>query len=70
MPGYNYWVIVGPVVIALAIVVWLWLVGRGVRRRRRYDVAREQPERGAVSGGRIEGGPSQVSRRDEAPRRG
>lgn len=70
MTGTSYWLVIGPVVFALAIVVWIGLVLRGARRRR-YGKRRAQAEadRRVVSGGRIEGSPSQVSRRDEAPRR-
>jgi hypothetical protein len=67
--GANYWLIVGPVVFALALVVWIALVVRAARRRRRYGIGHDVADRGPVSGGRIEGSPSQVNRRDEAPRR-
>jgi hypothetical protein len=70
MTGAGYWLIVAPVVLALAIVVWLGLTFRGARRRRRYAGRLEQPDRGDVAGGRIHGGPAQVNRRDEAPRSG
>ena len=69
MTGTNYWLVIGPLVFALALVVWVWLVVRASRRRRTYGGGSEQADRGAVSGGRIEGSPGQVSRRDEAPRR-
>jgi hypothetical protein len=67
--GTNYWLVIGPAVFALALVVWIGLVVRAARRRRRYGGGGEQADRGVVSGGRIQGAPSQVSRRDEAPRR-
>jgi hypothetical protein len=70
VPGANYWLVAGPAVFALAIAVWLLLVMRGARRRRGYGKVSEQPDRGDVTGGRIHGGPSQGTRRDEAPRRG
>jgi hypothetical protein len=69
MTGASYWLVVGPVVFALALVVCIGLVVRASRRRRRYGGGGEQTDRGVVSGGRIQGSPSQVSRRDEAPRR-
>jgi hypothetical protein len=68
--GTNYWLIVGPLVFALAIAMWIALVLRGARRRRGYPHVSEQPDRGDVTGGRIHGDPSQGTRRDEAPRRG
>ncbi|HEU5160506.1 MAG TPA: hypothetical protein VFU43_26135 [Streptosporangiaceae bacterium] len=70
MPGANYWLIVGPIVFALAIAIWIVLVLLGARRRRRYERVSEQPDRGEVAGGRIHGGPSQGNRRDRAPRHG
>jgi hypothetical protein len=70
MTGANYWLVVGPAVFALAVLVWIGLVVLAARRRRKYGAARNATDRGPVSGGRIEGSPSQVSRRDEAPRRG
>ena len=70
MTGASYWLIVGPVVFALAIAVWILLVLQGARRRRRYKSVSEQPDRGDVTGGRIHGGPSQGNVRDQAPRRG
>jgi hypothetical protein len=68
--GTSYWLFVGPLVFALAIAVWILLVLQAARHRRRYDHVSEQPDRGDVTGGRIHGGPSQGTRRDEAPRRG
>ena len=70
MTGSGYWLVVGPVVFALAITVWILLVVRGARPRRRFGTVSEQPDRGDVTGGRIHGGPSQGNRRDQAPRRG
>jgi len=67
--GSSYWLVVGPLVFATAIVVWITLVLRGSRRRRRYGRVGEQPDRGDVTGGRIHGDPSQGTRRDQAPRR-
>jgi hypothetical protein len=68
--GAGYWLVVGPVVFALAITFWILLVLRGARRRRPYGAVGEQPDRGDVTGGRIYGDPSQGNRRDQAPRRG
>jgi hypothetical protein len=68
--GAGYWLVVGPVVFALAIAVWILLVLRGALHRRRYKHVSEQPDRGDVTGGRIHGSPSQGNLRDQAPRRG
>jgi CBS-domain-containing membrane protein len=67
MTGAGYWLILAPVVFALAIVLWLGLTFRGARRRR-YAGRPEQPDRGAVAGGRIHGSPAQVNPRDETSR--
>lgn len=69
MTAINYWLVVGPAVFALAIAIWLGLVLRGARHRRKYVHVSEQPDRGDVTGGRIHGDPSQGTRRDEAPHR-
>lgn len=66
MTGAGYWLVVGPVVFALAIAVWILLVLLGARRRR-YGAVSEQPDRGDVTGGRIHGGQSQGNLRDGAP---
>jgi hypothetical protein len=67
--GAGNWLVIGPVVFALAISIWVLLVLQGARRRRRYGPVREQADRGEVTGGRFHGGPSQGNRRDQAPRR-
>jgi hypothetical protein len=69
VPGDNYWIVVGPVIFALAIAVWISLVLRAALHRRRYKTVSEQPDRGDVTGGRIHGDPSR-NLRDQAPRRG
>lgn len=70
MTGAGYWLVVGPVIFALAIAVWISLVLRAALHRRRYKAVSEQPDRGDVAGGRIHGSPSQGNTRAQAPRRG
>jgi hypothetical protein len=71
--GNNYWLIVGPLIMVVAIIVWVLLTVQAARRRnpkvQRDQVPEDQPHRGAVQGGVIEGDPGQRNRRDEAPRR-
>jgi hypothetical protein len=67
--GNNVLLIVGPVILALAIITWVVLttqVGRKGGRPARGDGG--GTHRGAVQGGVIEGDPGQRNRRDEAPR--
>lgn len=70
--GNNYWLIVGPLVVLLAIVFWIFLTLRAARKGAskvpRGEVGDDRPHRGAVQGGIIEGDPGQRNRRDEAPR--
>ncbi len=68
MTGDNYWLVVGPLVIAATIVFWIALVTYADHRRRHYGPAEGGERRGPVSGGTIEGSPAQLNRRDEAPR--
>ncbi|WP_395111559.1 hypothetical protein [Actinomadura sp. SCN-SB] len=66
--GANILLAVAPLVVALALVTWLFLTLYVSRRRVRTDRIRgESPHRGAVQGGVIEGSPAQRTRRDEAP---
>jgi hypothetical protein len=68
--GDNILLIVGPLVVALALVAWLGLTAYAARKRAR-TAARRTPDtaehRGPVRGGVIEGDPGQRNRRDEAP---
>ncbi|WP_433332770.1 hypothetical protein [Spirillospora sp. CA-294931] len=67
----NYWLVVAPVIVALALVAWIAMTVRASRRRARPERTRGGvPHRGPVQGGIIEGDPGQRNRRDEAPRRG
>jgi len=68
--GASYWLVLGPIIFAVAIAVWISLVLRAALHRRRYTAVSEQPDRGDVTGGRIHGSPSQGNLRDQAPRRG
>ncbi|MEU5876630.1 hypothetical protein [Spirillospora sp. NPDC047279] len=69
--GANALLIAGPIVLALALVGWLFLTWRGKRKMtRRPEHKRDRAaERGPVSGGMIEGDPAQRNSRHEAPRR-
>ncbi|MBO2453407.1 hypothetical protein J4573_40385 [Actinomadura barringtoniae] len=61
--------IIGPIIIALALITWLAMTVYGWRKRPRPDrIHGESSHRGAVQGGIIEGDPGQRNRRDEAPR--
>ncbi|RFU37588.1 hypothetical protein DZF91_32125 [Actinomadura logoneensis] len=65
--GNNYWVILGPIVIALALVIWLLLTRHASAKRVDPDKRTgETANRGPVKGGVIEGSPSQRTRRDAA----
>ncbi|MFC6880019.1 MULTISPECIES: hypothetical protein [Actinomadura] len=58
--GDTYLLIIGPIVVALAIVLWITMTIRAAKRRARADKARDTlPHRGPVQGGVIEGSPSQ-----------
>ncbi|GAA4099289.1 hypothetical protein GCM10022214_75170 [Actinomadura miaoliensis] len=68
--GDNYWLVLGPIVIALALITWLLLLWYGQRKRVRIDrMHGRSAHRGAVTGGIIEGSPAQRTRRDEAERK-
>lgn len=68
--GNNQWLVAGPLVLVLALAVCILLSVHAAKRRRQYDRAHaEEPKRGPVSGGVIEGSPVQRNRRDKAPRR-
>ncbi|WP_026414800.1 hypothetical protein [Actinomadura oligospora] len=63
--GNNYWLVLGPIIIALAILTWLVLTRIAARRRARPERTRgSMPDRGPVQGGIIEGDPGQRNRRD------
>lgn len=63
--GDGYWLILGPAIIAAALVVWVLLTVRASRKVRRPPKSREGlPDRGAVQGGIIEGDLVQRNRRD------
>ncbi|MEV4256901.1 hypothetical protein AB0J52_27375 [Spirillospora sp. NPDC049652] len=65
--GNNYWVILGPIIIALALVTWLLLTRHASGKRvHPGKPTGETANRGPVKGGVIEGGPSQRTRRDAA----
>jgi hypothetical protein len=67
--GNNALLIIGPIILALALVTWLVLTYYGRRKRPRIDRMRgESSHRGPVQGGVIEGDPGQRNRRDEARR--
>ena len=68
--GDNYWQLLGPILIAMALVTWLLLLWYAQRKRVRIERMRGgAPHRGAVTGGMIEGSPAQRTRRDEAERK-
>jgi hypothetical protein len=67
--GDNYLLIVGPLVVVVAICVWIGLTVTAARRKGRPGRGHiDHPDRGAVQGGVMEGDPGQRNRRDEAPR--
>jgi hypothetical protein len=72
--GNNHWLVLGPLVFTLALVIWLWLVVSATRRERRYTRSSGirahggESRRGPVRGGIIEGSPVQRNSRAEAPR--
>ncbi|MFD0691493.1 hypothetical protein [Actinomadura fibrosa] len=66
-----FWII-GPIIAALALAVWLTLTVTAARRSARRGGGSSgrgdgSPQRGAVQGGVIQGGPSQRTLRDPAP---
>jgi hypothetical protein len=63
MTGAGYGLIIGPLVIALALAFWLFLVVFAARRHKHPAARRgEKAEtRGPVSGGVIRGSPGQVN---------
>ncbi|QXJ24003.1 hypothetical protein AGRA3207_005246 [Actinomadura graeca] len=66
--GDPYLWVAGPIIVFLALALWLTLTltaSRKLRRPRKKDSG--LPNRGAVTGGIIEGSPSQRNRRDAAP---
>ena len=58
MTGSNYWLVLGPVVIAAAIAFWIAFTLYGARRRK-IGPPEDLHKRGPVSGGTIEGSPVQ-----------
>ncbi|MFB4317425.1 hypothetical protein [Actinomadura sp. 21ATH] len=67
--GDNILLIIGPIVVAVALAVWLGLTVLASRRKVRPEKIRGgSAHRGPVQGGVIEGDPGQRTRRDEAPR--
>jgi hypothetical protein len=66
--GNNYLLIVGPLVVVVAMCVWIGLTVAARRKNRPARGHTDQPHRGAVQGGVLEGDPGQRNRRDEAPR--
>jgi hypothetical protein len=67
--GDNILLIIGPLVIALALIFWVGITAYAARKRVHSERIRGQSaHRGVVQGGVIEGSPAQRTRRDEAPR--
>ncbi|WP_131740460.1 hypothetical protein [Actinomadura roseirufa] len=68
MVGDPYLWVIGPIVIFIALAGWLALTLHASRKRER-PVGKDPglPHRGAVTGGIIQGSPSQRTRRDAAP---
>ncbi|MFC4913287.1 hypothetical protein [Actinomadura gamaensis] len=67
--GNNYWLVLAPILIGLALLVWVLLTRRASRKRVHPEDRRFQggsSDRGPVKGGIIEGSPSQRTRRDAA----
>ncbi|WP_067459421.1 hypothetical protein [Actinomadura macra] len=68
MVGDPYLWIIGPIVVFLALTLCLALTLTASRKfRRPHGTDAGLPHRGAVTGGIIEGSPSQRNRRDAAP---
>ncbi|MCP2337257.1 hypothetical protein [Actinomadura rupiterrae] len=65
--GNNYWLILGPVIIGLSLLVWIGLTRYASGKRVRSQRLRGgSSDRGPVKGGIIEGSPAQRTRRDPA----
>jgi hypothetical protein len=71
MANHNYWLVLGPILIVIALGVWVVLTYWASRRQGREKPGEpvEPPPRGDVSGGIIRGTSSTETRWDEAVRR-
>ncbi|RAY11343.1 hypothetical protein DPM19_30430 [Actinomadura craniellae] len=64
--GDNYWLFLGPLIVVLGLITWVFILMRVARRKPDYTHSRgEAAHRGVVSGGIIEGDPGQRNRVDE-----
>lgn len=66
--GDNYWLVLGPIIVVLGLVAWVFVLMRVARKKNDYSHARgEGSHRGVVQGGIIEGDPGQRNRMDATP---
>ncbi|REE96506.1 hypothetical protein [Thermomonospora umbrina] len=65
--GADYWHILGPVLVALALITWVVLTVRAARRRVKHPerVLGGAAHRGDVQGGIIHGDPVELDRYEE-----
>ncbi|ACY96255.1 MULTISPECIES: hypothetical protein [Thermomonospora] len=59
--GAGYWLLLGPALIALGLIIWLMLTLRAARHRPQHpeQLQGSTPHRGPIQGGIMEGDPGQ-----------
>jgi hypothetical protein len=59
--GDNYWLVLGPILVALALIAWVVMTVRAARRRVPHPerLRGSSPHRGPIQGGAFEGDPGQ-----------